>query len=285
MAGRRFEHPVGELIGGTMLLVRDFSQSRLAVFVVDSVSGRPLRRVPVYAELVLSSADTGAGVSVSPPQVEPSHPASTGGSPTEVPPGRARSDRLSDSPPGHDLRMHIPQETPFDSETLRGLQANQPRLADLIRAASRQRVSEAWVKDHPKDYAVMTNVLLNNILSTNPGFELEPDEPIPATVESQIQPLMNLVASEAGAPLPEPDARLRMQVIPLGLLATDHVGFVSYDLERIGLRQLVPKVAHADTQIDFLVYPGLLEANRVDVLSQNRFGPDAVIARIELNDA
>lgn len=131
----------------------------------------------------------------------------------------------------------------------------------------------------------MTNVLLNNILSTNPGFELEPDEPIPATVESQIQPLMNLVASEAGAPLPEPDARLRMQVIPLGLLATDHVGFVSYDLERIGLRQLVPKVAHADTQIDFLVYPGLLEANRVDVLSQNRFGPDAVIARIELNDA
>jgi hypothetical protein len=267
-----------------MLLVRDFSQSRLAVFIVDAVSGRPLRRVPVYAEIVLSSDGSWDGASDPTAEGKPSQPASTGGSFTEEY-GGARSDRLSDSQPGHELRMHIPKETPFDSETLKDLQSNQPRLASLIKGAAKQRVSAAWVRDNPKDYAVMTNVLLNNILSLNPGFELEPDEQIPAAVESQIQPLMNLIASEAEAPPPEPDARLRTQVIPLGLLATDHVGFVSYDLERIGLLHLVPKSAHADTQINFRVYPNLLETNRVDVLSQNRFGPDAVIARIEMNDA
>jgi hypothetical protein len=268
-----------------MLLVRDFSQSRLAVFVVDAASGRPLRRVPVYAEIVLSSGSPGEGVPVSPTRARPSNSHSKGGSPTEVPPSGARSDRLSDSQPGHELRMHIPDETPFDSETLQGLQTDQPRLANLIRAAAKQRISEAWVKENPKNYLVMTNVLLDNILSINQAFKHDPDEPIPAAVEAQIQPLMNLVASEAKAPPPEPDARLRTQVIPLGLLATDHVGFVSYDLERLRIRQLVPKAAHADTQISFLVYPGLLEADRVDVLSQNRFSSDAVVARIELTDA
>ncbi|VXC24012.1 hypothetical protein ARTHRO9AX_220323 [Arthrobacter sp. 9AX] len=102
-----------------MLLVRDFSQSRLAVFVIDGMSGRPLRRVPVYAELVLSSGSPGEGAPASPSLVESSNPPSTGGLPTEVPPSGARSDRLSDSQPENELRMHIPEATPFDSAPVR----------------------------------------------------------------------------------------------------------------------------------------------------------------------
>jgi hypothetical protein len=78
---------------------------------------------------------------------------------------------------------------------------------------------------------------------------------------------------------------------PLGVLGTDHVGYLSFDLTRlppqvrqalasaVALRRKHPQAA---LETNLMVYPLALEAFRFDALAQGRFAHDAVLIKLEM---
>ncbi len=83
-----------------------------------------------------------------------------------------------------------------------------------------------------------------------------------------------------GIPPPQELSAVLQTRIPLGFLATDHAGFLSFDLEPAGRRL---RAMGNRTQISAHLYPLGLDALRVDVLEQGRITPEFVLAKLEMN--
>jgi len=79
---------------------------------------------------------------------------------------------------------------------------------------------------------------------------------------------------------------------PLGVLATDHVGYLSFDLTRLP-QDVADAVAlalearrrnpTAPTETSIWLYPMALEEGRIDALAQMRFAHDAIVVKLELD--
>ena len=74
---------------------------------------------------------------------------------------------------------------------------------------------------------------------------------------------------------------------PLGVLATDHTGFVSFDIARLSTNPSSARLFARATRrsYSFFVYPGLREKGRVDAMSQGRRTQDAVLIKYEMSSA
>jgi hypothetical protein len=70
---------------------------------------------------------------------------------------------------------------------------------------------------------------------------------------------------------------------PLGYLATDHVGYVSFDLTRMP-NQERPQIRRENPQISyaFFVYPMGKDGTRFDALEQGRFTDEAIFAKLSI---
>lgn len=210
--------------------LRDLSQSRLALFVVDAVSGRPLRRIPVYAEAVLMEA---AG--------------------------------------------RIPQG-PITSRTLNVLLRENPALAAAIRHAVAEAIDTTVEPTDPMAIEHLVQAAeraLNEAGYGRTSYNPEKMDPIvrdAVAVEAERQTL-------PPAPLPPPPRIYRM---PLGVLASDHTGFLAWDLERVALVEALPSHQREGATLDFHVYPMLRDVGRTNVLEQGRIAPDAIVGKLEL---
>jgi hypothetical protein len=109
-----------------------------------------------------------------------------------------------------------------------------------------------------------------------------------------LEEIIKLSAKELGVSLA--DENVQQQKIvwahPLGVLATDHVGYLSFDLTR-----LPPDVAEAvafaldarrrnpntPTETSIWLYPMAKENARIDALAQMRFAHDAIVVKLELD--
>ncbi len=108
-----------------------------------------------------------------------------------------------------------------------------------------------------------------------------------------------LAAEAARRELARPETVERLRPLrrahPLGLLATDHVGYVSFDLTRLPaeirdalaermawLLDPLPPVADAAPGATILAYPLGLRHLALDALVQRRFADDAIVMRIEV---
>jgi hypothetical protein len=119
---------------------------------------------------------------------------------------------------------------------------------------------------------------------------LTPDE-----LKLQLDAGLRKAAQEQQIPLAEArnDAKPVVWTYPLGVLATDHVGYLSFDLSR--LSQPVWKAVVADVQARKLdpaavlkttvrLYPLVAGAQPIEALNQARFADDAIVVRAELDD-
>lgn len=80
--------------------------------------------------------------------------------------------------------------------------------------------------------------------------------------------------------------------IPLGLLASDHVGFVAFDLTRVTSMlskfikvQSTREGGFRGLQITFQVYHNILDKNKIDVLSNAGISKEAIVSKVELRTA
>lgn len=219
-----------------MIRLQDLSQERLALFIVDREGRRPLRKVPVYAELVLGAL------------------------------------------PGERAAPARPRSRVLD-EIARAVPEAASQVAEAIAGA----VDAEWIRDNANGAAM--DRLVKQIAETLDGQGLLDPEVDRAEREAAIRENLDLLLLRYEIPRAQKREAVDVQerVVPLGVLASDHTGFVSFDLARIRpWREALGGEAAGGLGVDFRVYPMLLDAMRVDVLTQRRVAPDAVVGKLEL---
>lgn len=154
-----------------------------------------------------------------------------------------------------------------------------PELVDTILQELERRVDGAWVDDDPERASFLVETILRRL------EQWIGHEPLPVEAADEIHQAVEEQARELEMPRPPVSRPRERQVVPMGLLATDHAGFASWDLERLHLADLVPRSQADGTSVDFWLYPHLLEANRVAASDMPRVASDAVVVRIEVRDA
>lgn len=233
--------------------------SHLSLFVTDRASGIPIARMPFYAEI-------------------------------GMPPPAA-------APPAIDHRS--------DDALLRGLREVDPeafadgdartRLIDAL-AAALSRMFGGDVRDRlaqDPDFATeLGSRVWRQVRDAGGGGSLRDTDTddLAAALEAAIR----AEAAERALPLApaeaDPDA---VWSYPLGILATDHVGYLSFDLARLpgdvsaavaraaALRQRDPAAPRATA---IWLYPLLRDRERLDALAQGRIARDAVVVKLALDE-
>lgn len=204
--------------------IDEFTQQRLALFICDSATGKPQRKVPVYAEVVLRSLGA-----------EPAAP--------------------------------CPE--------LLHLRDRAPGLARAIEEEMARVIDPAWLAGK---CARVTIWIEHDLQQNNVPF----DRPVNADARQRIKDAVRRAAQEFDAPPPAPPVAFDGRKIPLGVLASDHAGFLSFDLQRIKWQDLVPQAQHADCGVEIHAYPMLKDAFGFRILEQMRFAPDAIVGKIEM---
>lgn len=110
------------------------------------------------------------------------------------------------------------------------------------------------------------------------------------TLDRLLESAVRDEAREQQVGLNQPPPRTRW-THPLGVLGTDHAGYLSFDLTRLPapIYQAVVdaitarrKNLHAALDASVLVYPMAREELRFEALAQGRFAPDAIVLKIEM---
>lgn len=117
----------------------------------------------------------------------------------------------------------------------------------------------------------------------------------PEVLHKFLEEAIRAITKEYGLPLAEIHDQEQQRIVwahPLGVLATDHVGYLSFDLTRLP-SDVAGAVASAlesrrrnpsvPTDTTIWVYPMAREEARIDGLAQMRVAHDAIVVKIELD--
>src|SRR6478672_9863955 len=240
----------------------DHDPIRLAIFVINSRSGRPIPRVPVFAEIVWANGSPRAPL---PPPTDRYN--------TWIERALAKVDRAcSDSPK---CRQRLMQEV---SQTIQ-LIFDDTGIRQLL-ASGEEGITSFLIDGLTKARLAVADSELNNVASGELLQALEDG--------------LRTAAEKNGFSLkPYIEDQSRTTSFPLGVLGSDHVGYISFDLETLPaqVREAVRDVANrdsatalasADPRAQIFVYPSGKPALRRDALQQRRFTIDAVVMRMDL---
>jgi hypothetical protein len=76
----------------------------------------------------------------------------------------------------------------------------------------------------------------------------------------------------------------RLFSFPLGTLASDHAGYLSYDLSNVlsRFKSVIQRFMFLKSQVSFFVYPFAREDLKIDVLQQGRFTPEVIFGKLPI---
>jgi hypothetical protein len=229
--------------------------THLSIFVADPETGRPVQRLPLYAEVAV-------------PRIVP------------VPPINERF--------REPMRAAL-----FDIDPT----ASDPDVRDRVETAALQAMAENI--DEPSRNRLITrpervrelfHAVLKEVLETANRPRMM-DIP-PNDLKKLIVAALRRIGPELGLGLvPELEDTGVIWADPLGVLTTDHVGYVSFDLRRLRpdvqvmLAEAIEKRRNdpeADVKLAIWIYP-YGHPGRFDALSQARFAFDAIVARLAMS--
>ncbi|WBB69083.1 N-acetylmuramoyl-L-alanine amidase [Micromonospora sp. WMMD812] len=147
-------------------------------------------------------------------------------------------------------------------------------LAAVVEAEIRARVDLSWFVGRCEKFVLR---VIEDLLQS-----VEVGAPVTDNTRAEVRDAVERAAGAMEAPAPPPASHFDGQRIPLGVLASDHAGFVSFDLTRIHWAGLVADRMRSRCAVEVEVFPLLLEAMRFRVLDQHRIAPDAIVAKLEL---
>lgn len=227
-----------------------FSPTHLGLFVTDPENGNPVAQLPLYAE-------------VAAPLVAPARPPASA---WMTQPVRAVLQELEPPSDGRDQvesAMLAALGTELDDEALGQLLVDGEQARALVEQVAREALRQSGRER------------LSQV-----GSLLELLRPILREKAGEMELGLVEVRQETGLIWAE----------PLGVLATDHVGYVSFDLTRLRpeIRKLLAdaitalrEVPNAPLRTGIFVYP-YGRPERYEVLSQARFARDAIVGRLQV---
>jgi hypothetical protein len=226
----------------------------LCIFVADPLTGRPVVRLPLYAEVAV-------------PRVVPTPP-------TEERHREPMRSALLDVDPS---ASNVAVRNRVEAAALQALAAN-------LDEDSRQRLVQ-----NPQLVRDLFERVFREVLR-----DAETDrfaDIAPGTLERRLTDALRRIAPRMELELTPAAAELgTVWAEPLGVLTTDHVGFVSYDMTRLRpdlqvrlAKAIEARRADPDANIEVAIwlYP-YGQNTRVDAFSQARLGADAIVARLEM---
>lgn len=233
--------------------------SRLAIFALEKSSGLPLARIPTYAEVVVRSQEAEAPVDPFPGLDDPILAALRADSPESV----------SDPEPSRRLLDAI------NSELVRQLGAKGiAKLSDVPGAV-------------PKFIAAVIQ-RVRNAAGNTPLRKIDADALVAA-----LKIAIREEAARQKVPFAPPFVGAPTKwAYSLGVLATDHVGYLSYDLSRLPLsvrKALGAAIkaraldAAAPLDVTVAVYPTGPGGGFFDALAQGRVTRESIVSRFEID--
>ncbi len=238
-----------------MAIVKSSAPTHLSIFVTDPETGRPVQRLPLYAEVAV-------------PKIVPVPPINE----RFLQPVSTALDRI-DSQAFNDRAMPNPVVTA-------ALQA----FAETIDDTSQAQLLSQSDRTRKLFEKAFQDVLESTGRATMAGFSAAELKPLIAAALRKVAPGMELGVT---AEVKETET---IWADPLGVLTTDHVGYVSFDLRRlrpdvqIMLADAIEarrKDPDAVTKLAIWVYP-YGHPGKFDALNQARFAFDAVVARFSM---
>lgn len=230
--------------------------SKLAIFALEQSTGLPVARLPVYAEVVIRSEEAE-------PAVDP-------------------DDRLNDA-----ILVALRKDAPENIAEPQPLR----RLSDLInreivRQLGRKGV-DALVGGNPVPFVAAIIRAARDAQGGATLRTLDGD-----ALKAALRAAVRAEAARRQLPLePLPASTPVLWAYPLGVLASDHAGYLSYDLSRLPppvrqalgtalrARRLDPTAA---LDVTIAVYPTGPGGTFLDALAQGRTTAGAIVSRIEL---
>lgn len=157
-------------------------------------------------------------------------------------------------------------------------------LGPILRTAIARALGEGGFEAlAPQQRASLMRMIRNRLSGWQPNvLSLEPAE-----MRSAAEQIVEEAIGEAELPrVPSapPSGATRAASFPLGFLATDHVGYASFDLRRVRHRLHPFGESDWDAPVDLAlnVYPMGSDGERLDALAQARVTPEAVFAKFEI---
>ena len=155
----------------------------------------------------------------------------------------------------------------------------EPPIARLVRLRLPQFVSE-------EVYNTMGNELKAKLLKHITELLTISDNPF-LHPESEWQQLVDeaIIKTLTELDMPASPQALKQTVYsyPLGFLATDHVGYVSFDLSRFAENSFFDRTSILKREFAFFVYPMGKEGIRLAVLDQARLTKEAIFAKFYID--
>jgi len=247
--------------------------THLSVFALAKSTGHPIARMPFYAEV---------GVVSVLPQPKCNLP---------MPLQEAIRDGIIRLTP-NEKKFSPKAETDF-KKIIQGLSNGSliDLLCDRLCRLLAPKVIEKWVSDHDSAASAVVQILQTaSELAKDRNMDWNNPQMLGSLLEEAILAYAtrnNLPKAEANAP----ESRI-VWAHPLGVLATDHVGYLSFDLTRLP-QDVAEAVALAletrrrdpntPTATSIWIYPMAQEERRIDALEQMRFADDAIVVRLGLD--
>jgi hypothetical protein len=237
-----------------MSILKSSAPAHLSIFVTDPETGRPVARLPIYAEVAV-------------PRIVPVPPIN------ERYREPMRAELLEVDPSANDAAVLNRVETV-------ALQA----LAETVDEASRNRLVT-----QPAQVKELFHLVFKAVLDAARRRRMA--EIPPADLKTLMVAAVRRVAPELDLGLvPEVEDLGITWADPLGVLTTDHVGYVSFDLRRLrpDVQLMLAEAIEARrndpdavAKLAIWLYPAG-HPGRFDALSQARFAFDAVVARLSM---
>lgn len=248
------EFPLGLLTKENMAHQITSLPSHLSIFVTDPETGRPVQRLPIYAEVAV-------------PKIIPTPPIN------ERFREPIRAAIFVINPDGVDPAAR----NRIESAVLEA-------IAETVDDASRDQL----ITDPNRVHDLFRQVFKQALDSTR---QLNLADIPAANLKPQFVAGLRRLAPEFGLRLTaEVENTDTVWADPLGVLTTDHVGYVSFDLRRLRtdvqvmLAEAIEKRrANADAELNIAIWVYLYgNPEKFDVLRQARFAADAVVARLSM---
>ncbi|KAI4243477.1 MAG: hypothetical protein L6R40_003479 [Gallowayella cf. fulva] len=246
--------------------IANFTQERLGVFVVTKETSQPFRKVPIYAELLVSNE---AYVTQDRDVYLPSGLAAA----LEASP---LSEKLSTQAHLKKLTEQAAAEL-VDWTALSEEDSAQARINFFVEAVIARYQVRHWLNVPENQTASITDV---------------------RSIVSFVSARLGIINRERSQ---DNDYHVRKESVPLGVLATvghvtqtqsrnlltlnkDFTGFVSFDLSRLSVDSFLDSDGYPDNKylVSIFIYYGLLQENKVNVLDIGRAGRESIVGFLEL---
>jgi uncharacterized membrane protein YgcG len=155
----------------------------------------------------------------------------------------------------------------------------QNNIANLVRSSLAEHLEEARFRSMPNETKEDLKSRIYKLLVENQNLFNLPEQELREIVDKAVVQKLE----ELELPISKQVVKKATYSYPLGYLATDHVGYASFDLRKFPENNIFNAGDNDKREYSVFVYPMGKEGSRLDALEQARLTKEAIFAKLEID--